>query len=168
MTPTIKTAALIASFALLAVLAIAGWTRNPEGANLAANNLASPNGVYDSNRATYSQPAYSNMPAQQAGYDPAVNCVEPVYTNAAYASSPRYQTYNRPRVIRTNYVERQRDVVVRSRRGRSTAKSVAIVGGSAGVGAAIGAIAGGGKGAGIGALSGGAAGFIYDRLTHNR
>ena len=44
---------------------------------------------------------------------------------------------------------------------------MAIVAGSAGVGAAIGAIAGGGKGAGIGALAGGAGGFIYDRLTHN-
>lgn len=46
--------------------------------------------------------------------------------------------------------------------------SVAIVGASAGTGAAIGALAGGGRGAGIGALAGGAAGFIYDRLTHNR
>jgi hypothetical protein len=42
------------------------------------------------------------------------------------------------------------------------------VGGSAGVGAAIGALAGGGKGAGIGALAGGGGGFIYDRLTHKK
>jgi hypothetical protein len=42
------------------------------------------------------------------------------------------------------------------------------VGGSAGVGAGIGALAGGGKGAGIGALAGGAGGFIYDRLTHRK
>lgn len=52
-----------------------------------------------------------------------------------------------------------------SRQPRSTGKSVAIVAGSAGAGAAIGGIAGGGKGAGIGAISGGTAGFIYDRLT---
>jgi len=54
------------------------------------------------------------------------------------------------------------------RQRRSTRQSVAIVGGSAGVGAAIGALAGGGKGAAIGALSGGTAGFIYDRLTRNK
>lgn len=54
---------------------------------------------------------------------------------------------------------------VSSRKGRSTGKSVAIVAGSAGAGAAIGALAGGGKGAAIGAASGGTAGFIYDRMT---
>jgi hypothetical protein len=51
---------------------------------------------------------------------------------------------------------------------RSTGRSVEIVAGSAGAGAAIGALAGGGKGAAIGAASGGVAGFIYDRLTANK
>ena len=51
---------------------------------------------------------------------------------------------------------------------RSTGKSVAVVAGSAGAGAAIGALAGGGKGAAIGAASGGVAGFIYDRFTAHR
>jgi uncharacterized protein YcfJ len=51
---------------------------------------------------------------------------------------------------------------------RSVEKSTAIVAGSAGAGAAIGAVAGGGKGAAIGALSGGVAGFIYDRMTANK
>lgn len=54
-----------------------------------------------------------------------------------------------------------------ARKSRSTVKSAAIVAGSAGTGAAIGALAGGGKGAAIGAISGGAGGFVYDRLTRN-
>jgi hypothetical protein len=49
---------------------------------------------------------------------------------------------------------------------RSLKKSLAIVGGTAGVGAAIGGIAAGGRGAALGAVTGGAAGFLYDRLTH--
>jgi peptidoglycan hydrolase-like protein with peptidoglycan-binding domain len=42
----------------------------------------------------------------------------------------------------------------------STPRSILFIGGGAGVGAAIGAIAGGGKGAGIGALAGGGAGVL--------
>lgn len=62
----------------------------------------------------------------------------------------------------------QAQPVRRAKPPRSTLKSVAIVGGTAGTGAAIGALAGGGKGAAIGAISGGAGGFVYDRLTRNR
>jgi len=51
---------------------------------------------------------------------------------------------------------------------RSIAKQALIVGGAAGAGAGIGAIAGGGKGAGIGAISGGAAGLVYDLLTKDK
>jgi len=53
-------------------------------------------------------------------------------------------------------------------RRRPLHRSVAIVGGSAAGGAALGALAGGGKGAAIGALVGGGAGYVYDRATHKK
>ena len=55
-----------------------------------------------------------------------------------------------------------------SHRKRSLGREALIVGGGAGAGAAIAAVAGGGKGAGIGALSGGIAGLIYDLATRNK
>jgi len=51
---------------------------------------------------------------------------------------------------------------------RTWQKEALIIGGSAGAGAAIGAVAGGGKGAGIGALSGGIAGLVYDLATRDK
>lgn len=61
-----------------------------------------------------------------------------------------------------------RDSSGRVYRKRSKKKSAAIIGGSAGAGAAIGALAGGGKGAAIGALIGGTSGVVYDRNTHKK
>jgi hypothetical protein len=98
------------------------------------------------------QPAVYNGPQGYTAYQPA-HRQRALVRRAAYSQPYEQPAYSsRPPVRRT----------------RSTRNSVLIVAGSAGTGAAIGALAGGGKGAGIGALAGGAAGFIYDRLTHNR
>src|SRR5262249_37577280 len=51
---------------------------------------------------------------------------------------------------------------------RSWEKDALIIGGSAGVGTAIGAIAGGKKGAAVGATAGGIGGLIYDLTTRNK
>jgi hypothetical protein len=51
---------------------------------------------------------------------------------------------------------------------RSLKDEALIVGGSAGAGAAIGAVAGGKKGAAIGAVSGGVAGLVYDLATRKK
>ena len=83
-----------------------------------------------------------------------------------------------PKVSKQQFVQSQPRVVERrpapvaattqKTKKRSLEKEVLIVGGSAGAGAAIGAVAGGGKGAGIGALSGGVAGLVYDLATRNK
>lgn len=93
--------------------------------------------------------------------------------------APRTVVRTQPAVARTRLVQPARTVVydevapapapvVRTQRKRSWEKEVLIVGGSAGAGAAIGAVAGGKKGAGIGAISGGIAGLVYDLATRNK
>jgi len=51
---------------------------------------------------------------------------------------------------------------------RSWEKEALIIGGSAGAGTAIGAVAGGKKGAGIGAAAGGVGGLIFDLVTRDK
>ncbi|MDP9172081.1 MAG: hypothetical protein M3N54_15795 [Acidobacteriota bacterium] len=120
-------------------------------------------------------------------YTPQANAV-PANPQPGYASDGYYSSSQRPVYVRQAYdppaataynvdgpqysagPRREHEVYRETstyHRGRSKAHSVEIVAGTAGVGAAIGAIAGGGKGAAIGAISGGGAGFAYDRLTHN-
>ena len=93
----------------------------------------------------------------------------PVVRSAATSAPQRRvarRRYGRRRYYarRRYYRSRHRTVV----RRRPFSHSVAIVGGSAAGGAAIGALAGGGKGAAVGALAGGAGGLVYDRLTHKK
>jgi hypothetical protein len=115
-----------------------------------------------------SQPAEPAAQAYDDGYYPTIS--RPVYVHPQqYAPQASAPGYGRPVVQQQNRVYEERYRERREyRHGRSKEHSAEIVAGSAGVGAAIGAIAGGGKGAAIGALTGGAAGFSYDRLTHNR
>jgi hypothetical protein len=51
---------------------------------------------------------------------------------------------------------------------RSWEKEALIIGGSAGAGTVIGAVAGGKKGAGIGAATGGVGGLVYDLITRHK
>lgn len=101
---------------------------------------------------------------------------------------PRYKVYMRegvsitpvaladPSVQRSAFVQSQPRVVerrvdsqpTRTAKKRSTKDEILIVGGSAGAGTAIGALAGGKKGAAVGALSGGIAGLVYDLATRKK
>ncbi|MGB9104695.1 MAG: hypothetical protein WCC59_08055 [Terriglobales bacterium] len=105
------------------------------------------------------QPAVYHGAAAQPSDQPVQN----PRPGARRASTSTYNgsTYSNNPTVRDAYGEPVRH-------HRTTDQSALIVAGSAGTGAAIGAIAGGGKGAAIGAISGGAAGFIYDRLTANK
>ena len=195
---TMRNGLIAGAFAVLTIVAVAGWARKPSASNndhpFALNSTGNTQPVsYDQN----GQPVYGaggalpvslNEPCVPAGgplsssavgYRPAVYGTP--YRDDRYMSDQYVRSIHRPvRVVPNDFATRDNTVVhenlvrddnsreyVTTRNGRTKTKSALIVAGSAGTGAAIGAIAGGGKGAGIGALSGGAAGFIYDRLTHN-
>jgi hypothetical protein len=180
---------MIGTIAVLAVVAVAGWVRKPVAASASYANpepVAAPvtSSAVPAGYDPYGQPVNPAAPetsyAAAAPYTASVNACEypatstlPAYANTHYVRTIRARVDTPADGLyadeRSTSAPRERVVYVRERRRphRSTGKSVAIIAGSAGVGAAIGGIAGGGKGAGIGALAGGAGGFIYDRLTRH-
>jgi len=62
----------------------------------------------------------------------------------------------------------ERRPVAQQPKARSWEKEVLIIGGSAGAGTAIGALAGGKKGAAVGAAAGGVGGLLYDLATREK
>lgn len=62
----------------------------------------------------------------------------------------------------------ERGTATQSPNKRSWEREVLIIGGSAGAGTAIGALAAGKKGAAVGAAAGGVGGLIYDLATRNK
>ena len=144
----------IIGLGLVALIGILAWaTRRTEtGPQPLVNPSASyPASTFDSPSAEL--PAYASRPPVRVIEQPRPRATQATHSTRAYADRSAGTAYAPPR---------------RVVKERPFSHSAAIVGGGAGAGAAIGALAGGGKGAGIGALSGGAAGLIYDRLTHRK
>ena len=156
----------ITGVGILSLVAMVGCNRSPQPVSVVNPAVdVAPANTYPpaNNYTTQEEPAYGmrapvrTVTSQQLG-------VQQPYPQQPYAE-PERSYDSRRRHYSDRYEEHRPRVVTRE---RSFGHSAAIVGGSAGGGAAIGALAGGGKGAGIGALAGGAGGFIYDRLTHKK
>lgn len=148
--------------------AIAGWTRRaPSGpAENSAFNMTP--GATAPESQTYATSSTPQEPAGAGGYYS--SRMPPVYVRSGDVAEP-VVIGQEPEVAGAHRVYQEQEYYTGShgrRRGRTRTHSVEIVAGTAAAGAVIGALAGGGKGAAIGAASGGGAGFVYDRLTHNK
>jgi uncharacterized protein YcfJ len=151
---------VLVGVAALSAVATAGWMRPTP--NVSA---ASPQAVQFVAPGTESGVL---TPAQSAAFTAPV-AATPVTSGVYHQAQPQAI---RTSAVRASTLRTSAPRVYDDRRAvskkRSTVKSVAIIGGGAAAGAAIGGLAGGGKGAAIGALAGGAGGFIYDRMTKNK
>ena len=117
------------------------------------------NGIYSATTRAFNPADESAIasPVQSAPVVYRTHLVQPrtVYVSDVAAAPAAARTYSAAPVTQTQ-------------KKRSWEREALIVGGSAGAGAAIGAVAGGKKGAGIGALSGGVAGLVYDLATRKK
>jgi hypothetical protein len=154
----------MAGIGLLGGLMIAGWAPRPGSSAVQAAPAVAQTAAYSENQPAVSDGAPQfRLVADRDGDD---------YQNDWRGRDSDYRSYNR---YGNNYGYSNgyygssypyNDGYHHSH--RSTGESVAIVGGSAAAGAAIGGLAKGGKGAAIGAIGGGVGGLIYDRATaHN-
>jgi hypothetical protein len=107
---------------------------------------------------------YTGVTLQPAAYN---GPAQPYYGASHVTRQPQVVRRTSAPVSNSSSVSQRDSYGEPVRQKRSTEKSVLIVAGSSGAGAAIGGLAGGGKGAGIGAIAGGVAGLIYDRATAN-
>ena len=103
------------------------------------------------------------IPTRQAGDEQAV------YLRDEHGLHPVELGNNvsRADLSRSPSVDESKPAPARAKK-RSWEKEVLIIGGAAGAGTAIGALAGGKKGAGVGAAAGGIGGLIYDLSTRNK
>lgn len=149
----------MAGMGLAAGLAIAGWMPRPGSGAVQAAPAVAQTAAYSEN-----QPAVSNGAPQfrlVADRDDDYYRRDWRGRDSYYRNNSRYRDnygYN------NGYSNGRYNDGYYGRK-RSTGESVAIIGGGAAAGAAIGGLAKGGKGAAIGAIAGGVGGAIYDRAT---
>lgn len=165
-------------FALVAVVASGlGW-----GASSFMNRETTSAMISPTALPTAQQPVANQVALPAAQNFAPVNAAAPVNApvNAevaapapplvVYREAPVARTVAAPpvRVARTDDESAERPVLKRKKGMSNKAKTAIAIGGSAGVGAAIGGIAGGGKGAAIGAIAGAGAGTIYSVIRNKQ